>query len=119
MIIFALNTMRTFTLFCTLLIISSCNNKLSQIDKLKIKVINLEQNYQTYNSLQWVSIASEVQIVENDIKNNKNDYSSNEKNLFLNIKMKYIQILKEKEENEYNNLLLEWSEIIKNAEKQN
>jgi hypothetical protein len=32
--------------------------------------------------------------------------------------MKYIILLKKKEENEYNNLLLEWSEIIKNAEEQ-
>ena len=111
--------MRIFTLVFTLLIMSSCNKELNKIEILELKIKNLEENYLNYTSLQWDSMATDIQDVEIDLKKNKNDYSSNEAVLFLKLKMSYLQLLKEKEDNEYNNLLLEWSDIIKNAEKQN
>ena len=103
---------RLLFVFISIGLIASCKPKNNEINSIESMVSKAEFNVDTLSENDWTNLNQKIQNLEDSLTINPNSFSKEEKARIAILKSRYVDILKTKEANDFNQRLDEWSRII-------
>jgi hypothetical protein len=104
-----------FSLILLLATIPACNNNDKELSQIEAWVVKAENKSDQLIDKDWVTMSEVFQKSEENLKDHPNNYSALEVKQFYNLRVRYTNCLKTKEEKAYDERLDEWAKIIEEA----